>query len=731
MPKFEKGSVEAKEWAKKMANARAVKAGTRTAEGVDEKVNIMPMGKPKIVIPEWFATRSKKGWKLVNPITQERNLSHRNNTLSVKILRKPVSDAVILDGEPEPINLALFTPKDRAIIRETFDKIEVNSNKSVAEKPIYQLGDVEERGRPEILPKNIRVNNERKAEAKKALVKKRGRPSKYNDDEEARKQAKKDQDREANIRRTEKRRQAKLQGKGLSDSESDDEELSAIMDRLVVDSGKKKKVATKSAGGGESKAVSTRTAPIQVIQRPIAHIPQVNKGTKRKAESPDAEGKGLGDGKILRSLGDIFTGKASVNEYMIFVASWIAKKLLYDTTTKKAREILENRFGLTEIWFPILRLLAEGTRAGFQSAIEGMRHRNLNPRVFLEAVHQSGELELPAFREEEAEAEGKGMEESPIDWEDIKWGSFSRQFKEYNRTAKKPIKDLEKFANMIMKKPEKFQSRTIKRARFYLNVLMKKQKNNISTTIIEMPPKKSKVMKMDAGMGLYAGEPSGRGMYAGDGFFGDLAKSALKSGASMAVDAGANYAKNRLAGNGMYAGEGMYGTGMGAGCGGCGMCGGAIYNPNNDPEISKLNDHIRMVMGHHLKMGMRGEGIFGDIGRWFKKAGRTINKAVIKPVGKAFSKGGIMENVGKQVGGFALREGLPALANLASDAIGQPELGALATPLISKGADALARSAGVGMKKPNAWIQLVKRVQQEQGVSYKEAMSIASQMRRR
>jgi hypothetical protein len=225
-------------------------------------------------------------------------------------------------------------------------------------------------------------------------------------------------------------------------------------------------------------------------------------------------------------------------------------------------------------------------------------------------------------------------------------------------------------------------------------------------------------------------------MYAGDGFFGDLAKKAVKSGASMAVDAGANYAKDRLAGNGMYAGEGMYGTGMGAGCGGCGMCGGAIYNPNNDPEISKLNDHIRMVMGHHLKMGMRGEGIFGDIGRWFKKAGRTINKAVIKPVGKAFSKGGVMEDIGKKVGGFALRDGLPFLANLGADAIGQPELGALATPYISQGADALARSAGVGMggkgmKKPNAWIQLVKRVQQEQGVSYKEAMSIASQMRRR
>ena len=604
MPKFEKGSVEAKEWAKKMADARAIKAG-RTPVGVNEMVDVMKMGKPEIVIPEWFATRTKKGWKLVNPITQERNLSQRDGVLSVRVLRKPVEDAVILDGEPEPVHLSLFTPKDREIIRTTFDKIELNRSKSVKNKPTISLSDVKERGRPEILPKNVEVNRERKAEAeakaKKALAKKRGRPSKYNEDEEARKQAKKDQDREANIRRTERRRQAKLQGKGLSDSESDDEELSAIMDsmeRMKVDSGKKKKVATKSAGGGESKAVSTRTAPIQVIQRPITHIPQVNKGTKRKAESPDAE--------------------------------------------------------------------------------------------------------------------GTGMEESPIDWEDIKWGSFSRQFKEYNRTAKKPIKDLEKFANMIMKKPEKFQSRTIKRARFYLNVLMKKQKNNISTHIIEMPPKKSKVMKMDAGMGLYAGEPSGRGMYAGDGFFGDLAKSALKSGASMAVDAGANYAKNRLAGNGMYAGEGMYGAGMGAGCGGCGMCGGAIYNPTNDPEINKLNDHIRMVMGHHLKMGMSGQGIFGDIGRWFKKAGNTIYQKALKPVA-----------------GFAIREGLPALANLASDAIGQPELGALATPLISKGADALARSAGVGMKKPNAWIQLVKRVQQEQGVSYKEAMSIASQMRRR
>ena len=702
----------------------------------DEKVAITRMGEPELVLPEYFATRSKKGWKLVNPLTQERNLATRNGETSVKLSRKAVADGVLIDGKQEIIHLSLFSPKDREIIRSSFERIETDS-RSVKDKPKITMGEVKERGRPEKLMKNIEINRERKADAKKLMAKPKGRPNKYGEDEDARKLAKKEQDKIANQKRTEKRRQSKLQGGGLSDDEDSDEELSNIMANISIDSGKKKKTAQETA------KTTTTIAQPQGIQRPVAHRPQLDKGTKRKME-------------------------------------------------------------------------------------------------------------------------GGGLEDQLIDFEDIKWGSFSKQFKEYNRTAKKPLNDLENFANMIMKTPEKFKPRTIKRARFYLNVLLKKQKNNISTDNIEMP-KKSK-MNGEMGMGLYAGmaEPSGRGMYAGDGmygngmyagdgmygngmyagdgmygngFFGDLAKSALKSGANMAVDAGANYAKNRIMGTGVgnrwvehirafakknnmtygcamsdprikdgyipsskrkskksievpvpkipkvlttdeetqlkklkkhlermdmmksrgifmdedqreeienaikeisgngffgdlaksalksganmavdaganYAKNRIMGTGM---CGGghCAMCGGAIYNPTGDPKIAEMNDHIRRVMSHQLQMGMSGQGIFGDIGRWFKKAGKTISKSVLKPIA-----------------GFAIREGLPALANLAGDVIGQPELGALATPLISKGADALARSAGVGMKKPNAWIALVKRVQNEKGVSYKEAMSIASQMRR-
>ena len=55
-----------------------------------------------------------------------------------------------------------------------------------------------------------------------------------------------------------------------------------------------------------------------------------------------------------------------------------------------------------------------------------------------------------------------------IDFEDMKWGSFTEQFNAYNRqhpTKKK--KDLESFAKMILKEPSKFQERTKRRARFF------------------------------------------------------------------------------------------------------------------------------------------------------------------------------------------------------------------------------------------------------------------------
>jgi hypothetical protein len=63
-----------------------------------------------------------------------------------------------------------------------------------------------------------------------------------------------------------------------------------------------------------------------------------------------------------------------------------------------------------------------------------------------------------------------------IDFEDMNWGSLTEQMKAYNSQHKKSL-DLEGFARMIVAKPSDFQKRTLKRARFYLNVLLPKKKS--------------------------------------------------------------------------------------------------------------------------------------------------------------------------------------------------------------------------------------------------------------
>ena len=60
-----------------------------------------------------------------------------------------------------------------------------------------------------------------------------------------------------------------------------------------------------------------------------------------------------------------------------------------------------------------------------------------------------------------------------IDFEDMKWGSFSKQLKAYNSQYNKKL-DLHNFAMMILANPDKFKDRTKKRARFYINVILKK-----------------------------------------------------------------------------------------------------------------------------------------------------------------------------------------------------------------------------------------------------------------
>ena len=69
--------------------------------------------------------------------------------------------------------------------------------------------------------------------------------------------------------------------------------------------------------------------------------------------------------------------------------------------------------------------------------------------------------------------EGEGI--NKIDFKDVDWGSLTKQFNSFKR--KHPlIKSLEEFSHYIINNPNQFQSKTKKRAEFYVNVLNKKHK---------------------------------------------------------------------------------------------------------------------------------------------------------------------------------------------------------------------------------------------------------------
>lgn len=60
------------------------------------------------------------------------------------------------------------------------------------------------------------------------------------------------------------------------------------------------------------------------------------------------------------------------------------------------------------------------------------------------------------------------------EYEKLKWGSFTKQFQAYLRkNPNSEIKDLKDFAQMVVANPDKFAKTTEKRARFYLNVILK------------------------------------------------------------------------------------------------------------------------------------------------------------------------------------------------------------------------------------------------------------------
>lgn len=216
MPKFEKGSAEAMEWAKRMKEARAMKKNdalvqakkaerkgmlqediplqkmvaeqekmkvedrnAKKAEKLSKepKLNVDVFGTDTLILPEFFAVKTNKGYKLTNPLTQERHISTRTDisgkSTPFKILRKPVEKAVYLDRETGAIPVSHFVPEDRKKVLEIIKQIEEEKDKPLSEKTSIPFSKNKMRGRPEVLPANIEYNENKKLKEKRMERKQR------------------------------------------------------------------------------------------------------------------------------------------------------------------------------------------------------------------------------------------------------------------------------------------------------------------------------------------------------------------------------------------------------------------------------------------------------------------------------------------------------------------------------------------------------------------------------
>jgi len=179
MPRFAKGSEEAKQFMAEIRKKKKVNPNPKPPSlnkgirkrNANTKVDIPMMSSQTIAIPEFYATKNvnKKGkvsYKLVNPLTHSRNLSTRRGETSIKLVRKPIDNMIIMENSTEHIPLSLFGKKDRDIIDKHFKVVETHKDKEVVDIPLSKPFENKERGRPEKLPRNIMINKERRAELK-------------------------------------------------------------------------------------------------------------------------------------------------------------------------------------------------------------------------------------------------------------------------------------------------------------------------------------------------------------------------------------------------------------------------------------------------------------------------------------------------------------------------------------------------------------------------------------
>lgn len=150
----------------------------------------------------------------------------------------------------------------------------------------------------------------------------------------------------------------KKKGRGRPKKYETDEERKKAKSAKTIESNKRKRAEKKA------KATEGSGMPKVGFAKPIGGMPNPMSDPEFAKKYMEEKAKMSGKGAIIDHLKSIFTGTATPSEYVIFVLMKIALYFIH----KKSKKILKDRYGIEGSWFPVLKLLAEGTKEAYQRA---------------------------------------------------------------------------------------------------------------------------------------------------------------------------------------------------------------------------------------------------------------------------------------------------------------------------------------------------------------------------
>lgn len=166
---------------KEKASKRAEKRETKQlAKEHMITIAVLPEGSPEVDLPRFYAvektknikykkkngqtvTKQEKQYKLVNPLTKQRNIAQRQGSKPINLKRKDVDEVAVENTIVKTIPLDRFVPADQKkafIYNKKRAKLD-EEGVAPKDRPDKSAFEVKERGRPEILPKNVAWHTQR------------------------------------------------------------------------------------------------------------------------------------------------------------------------------------------------------------------------------------------------------------------------------------------------------------------------------------------------------------------------------------------------------------------------------------------------------------------------------------------------------------------------------------------------------------------------------------------